>query len=267
MSKSRIVAAVEAYQRAAIALGELDGVSGENKFGRAPDGVQTTPTDIWDRADAATTQQIWVAPTQARPFTMESDSADDDVAGVGAKTVEVFGLRDWDTAEFSEVVPLDGMTPVALANEYVTIHRMNVLTCGGTSINVGTIKVTAGTDGSITAAILPGIGNTRMAIYSWPSTQTALLGSYYAGLNASAGPATSANVTLEYNSQPDVHELDACFREVHTLPITKDGTSYFRHPFDPPKPLPGPGILKVQCVGSVVNLDVSAGADLVTVDN
>lgn len=234
-----------------------------NKFGRAPDGVQTTITDIWDLANATPTQSVYVAPTVARVHAVDSSSTSDAAAGVGARTVRLFGLTSWDTEEVTEDITMNGTTDVNTANSYVFIHRMEVLTSGATSINVGTLAATAATDSSISAHVRAGEGQTQMALYAWPSTRTAHLTCYYSSLNESAGAATAANVTVKYNSQPDSQELNVNFRTIHTQSVTKTGTSYFSHPFDPYLELPGPGILKIQCIGSAADLDVSAGFDLI----
>lgn len=250
-----------------VAKGNVTGHASENKYGRAPNGLQTTATDVWDRADAAPTQQIWVAPTQARLHDIVSDSTDDDgdPAGDGARTVRVTGLQTWGSAESSEDLTLNGTTNVPTANSYVIIHRVQVLTKGTTAVNVGTITATAQTDGTITATILPGVGQTHMAIYGIPSTQRAFVVCMYAHILAAAGANASADMSLLYNPEPDVELTN--FVSKHAWAAVKDGTSVATKDYRVPKMFAGPGILKIQGIASAADLDLSAGFDLVLVDN
>jgi hypothetical protein len=164
--------------------GHISGYRTVNKFGRA-NNVDAAPTDIWDMANTVQDEALWVAPTQARIHDIVSTDAGDDgdPAGVGARTLRVFGLTDWDTAEVSEDIVLNGTTNVPTVNAYVIIHRMMVLTKGATSVNVGNITATAQTDGTVTAEIYAGQGQTQMAIYGIPSTQAAYMTAYWASLN------------------------------------------------------------------------------------
>lgn len=250
-----------------IAMGNLPGHFAVQKHGRAPGGVQITATDIWDRADATPTQQIWDAPTEARIHTIVSSSASDDgaPAGEGARTLRVYGLTSWATAETSEDIILNGVTDVPTVNAYVIVHRLEVITKGATSTNVGTITATAATDATITAAVLPGVGRTQMAILGFPSTQVLCLTQYYAGLRASVGASQAADVELLFNPEPDAELTN--FRTVHPRGVNKNGTSTFDHPFNPYRKLVGPGILKINCIGSEADMDMFAGFGGILVDN
>lgn len=247
-----------------IARGNVSGMSAVNKFGRAPAGVQTTSTDIWSRADAVPTQQIWVAPTAARIHEIVSSSASDASAGVGARTVRVQGLTSWSAAEVSEDVTLNGTTPVNTVNSYVIIHRMKVLTSGATNINVGTISATAATDATVTAIISASQGQTQMAIYGVPSIKTAYLKSFYVYMN-DASASTRIDTQLRLNENPNVQLLN--FINKFDVQLYNSGLSGVKYTYDLPVKLSGPCIIKVQAVSNVADTDVSSGFDLILIDN
>lgn len=250
--------------------GDVSGYGAVNKFGHAPSGAQTTATDIWDRADATPTQQIWVAPTQARVHAIASSSDVDGKTGAptsaGARTVQITGLTTWGTAESSETVTLDGTTPVNTANSYVIIHRMKVLTAGTTNINVGTITATAATDSSVTAAIRPSQGQTAMAIYGVPSTQKFYMTKLIASLNDNTAQ-TRLDMKLLVNESPDVSPLNVRFIDKSEFMIQNSGSSYVERSFEPYPAFAGPCIIKIQCVSSAADIDCYGAFDGYLVTN
>lgn len=248
-----------------VAKGTVAGHFAENKFARAPFGCQTTPTDIWDRADTGGTQQLWIAPTAARTHQIVSTDVGDAGGGIGARTVRVVGLTSWSTVEVSEDITMNGTTNVPTVNAYVIIHRMKVLTKGATDVNIGTITATADADTTITAQINAEKGQTQMSMYGIPSTQIAYMGNYYASFNKASGASASVLVQLLFNPEPDAELTNFMVR--HTQGLTDTGTSGLDLPFNPPAKFPGPGILKVQCEATSADRDLSAGFDLILVNN
>ena len=251
-----------------IAAGTYANYTAVNKFGRAPAGGQTTATDIWDRANATPTQQIWLAPTAARIHAIVStDDTDGKTAApnsVGARTLRVYGLTSWDAAEVSEDITLDGTTAVNTTNSYVIIHRMKALTWGTSGPNAGIISATAATDTTVTAAIIIGQGQTQMAVYGIPSTQTAYMTSYY-GSAIQAAAACRGSVELFVNPIPDT--LTTKYLVKHTNGWDTTATSYIPHGFNPYFKIAGPAIIKIQVISSAADTDFSAGFDLILVDN
>lgn len=229
-----------------------------NKFGRAPTGVQDVPTDIWDRANATPTQSVWLAPTAARIHTIASTSGNDDTGNTGANSVIVFYLPDWDTAEASETVTGDLNAGIAMENAAVIVHRMRVIPqATSTSANVGTITATAAGDASITAQINPGEGQTQMAIYGIPSTQTLHLANFYGTINKAQGAAASINFSLLVNPSPDINTVT--FLTKNTRGLQSTGNSGDTWPWEPYFEIAGPAIIKVQGVANVDDVEASAG--------
>jgi len=250
-----------------VARGLVSGVSQINKFGAAPDGIQTSYTDIWSRANASTTQQIWLAPTAARIHAIVSTSTDDDGSpvGLGARTIRIYGLKTWDLAETSEDITMDGTTSVNTANSYVIIHRMKVLTCGTSGPNVGTISATAATDTTVTAVILPNDGQTEMAIYGVPSIQSLYLTRWSCAIAKGAAAAVSAVFEIRVNENPNIQTT--CFLRKNDISTQSTGSTNVEKHFQNPIKYAGPCIIKIQAVGSAADIDGKSAFDGYVVTN
>ncbi len=252
-----------------VARGNVSGMSAINKYGRNTSINNGVTADIWDGGATGGTL-IWVAPTVAATHTIASTSASDDgPSGVGARTIRIFGLPDWDTAEVSEDITMDGAGANAqvTSNSYVIIYRMKVLTNGGTNINVGIITATADAPSAatVTAQINASQGQTHMAIYGVPSTQKAFIGSFYTNMNKSGGAAGNIDLTLLSNPEPDAELLN--FLSKHTVGMITTGSSGFNHDYYTPKLIEGPAIIKIQALSGTNAMDVSSGFDLIIVNN
>jgi hypothetical protein len=256
-----------------VAKGSIPGHMSVNKFGSSS-FIQTTPTDVWDRDE-----QTWLAPTAARVHQIESTSdADaygdgDNPQGAGARSIRVFGLKTWGTAETFEDVHLDGIdddsNPVNTAESYVIIHRMIVLTTGsvGPFSNVGIITATAAVDGTVTAQIALIKGQTQMAIFGVPSTQKFYMYNFAASIaHASPGPTIDAAGVIILQST-DIVNNPTVFTFKHTASIQDNGLTSLDSVFPIPKVFEGPCIIKIAMVAVAENSLCDASFDGVLVDN
>jgi len=247
-----------------VAKGNIPNTTVLQKFGRATNGIQITATDVWSRADATATQQIWLPPTTARVHAIVSSSANDVAGNIGATSVTIYGLTSWDTAEVSETVNLNGITPVNTVNSYVIIHRIACnasATTTNVGINVGTITATAATDTTITALVLPSQGQTQMAIYGIPSIKTLYIYRIYAYMNDSSGTAR-IDVQLRVNSNPNV-QLKGYANKFDLQLMASGQSGYDVRPGgdNVPFKIAGPAIIKIQGIANTADVDMSAGFD------
>lgn len=249
----------------AASIGGIPSVTAVNKFGHAPDCDNNVATDIWGGADGVTSSDTWVPPTQARVHNLSSANTNDTSSGTGIRTVRVYGLTSWSTAETNEVVTMAGTDNAPTVNSYVIIHRMEALTWGATGKAAGVIKATAATDNTITAMIAASDNQTEMCIYGWPSTKKLLLGCYsisayrgtpsttiiYGDMLVMTNPAASAATNIGWVNK----EHFSLTGEFH-----RDRYYCF------PRTFSGPGILKFQVVSSSDNTNVTAQFDAMLVD-
>ena len=250
-----------------VSRGLVEGVSSVIQVGRAPSGIQTTPSDVWSRCDAVPTQQIWIPPTAARVHNIASLSASDNAGGIGAVSVTIYGLTSWTTPQVSETVTLNGVANVATANAYVIIYKMVAnaqSTTTNVGVNVGIIRATAQVNLTITAQIDASQGQTQMAIYGIPSTQSLYIKSFWADMNDAAGGAR-IDAQLRINLNPDVQRLG--FISGANILLQNQGSSGSTNQLSITNPIPGPAIIKVQGIGSAADLDMTAGFSAYLIDN
>jgi len=235
-----------------VSLGKIPGTAQVFKFGKTTDADSGVPTDVWDGANPTTGQPIWIRPTAARTHDIVSTSAADAAAGTGVRTIAVFGLTDWDTAETSEIITLNGLTNVPTVSSYVIIHRMAGLTAGSGGVNAGDISATAQVDGTLTALMLTGEGQTQMAILGIPSVQTLASPAFSASVIGTTVATADIQAVIEIGtsgSEP-VEVLAAVFS------ISEAGG--WNQTFEPYPNQVGPAVIKLRTISGTNNANVSA---------
>lgn len=152
-----------------VARGMVTGHKSLFKFGNNPD-VNGALETVWSNSS------LYVYPTAATQMKVSSTSANDTAAGVGARTVLVAGL-DQNYNEVSEVVTLNGQTPVTTTLTFIRVFRAYVVTAGASNTAEGTIYigdgvVTAGVPAIVYAEIPLGENQTLMALWTVPANYT-----------------------------------------------------------------------------------------------
>ena len=243
-----------------VAKGNVPGHASVSKFGRNSDiDSGSTPEDVWDAG------AVWVPPTVARIHDITSSNAADTSAGTGVRTIRVYGLQAWSSKETSEDITLNGVANVPTVNSYVIIHRMEALTVGAGDTNAGNITATAQTDGTVTAQITIGFGQTLMAIYGVPNTQNLYLTDYYIHWTRPGGSANEADFELLVKLNAD--QSDSLFVTKHIGGLFGAGSTHVVVPFTVRLEIVGPAIIKVQVENvSTNNTDVGAGFNGYLVD-
>jgi hypothetical protein len=152
-----------------VARGMIAGHKQLFKYGNSAD-VNGEIETIWSHST------LYVYPTSAIHMKVSSANANDSALGTGARTVLVSGL-DQNYNEISEIVTLNGQTPVLTAALFIRVFRAYVVTAGASNTAAGTIYigdgvVTAGIPAIVYAEISLGENQTLMAMWTVPAGYT-----------------------------------------------------------------------------------------------
>lgn len=148
-----------------VAQGLVTGVSSLFKFGFNSD-IDTAEETVWDGGG------IYTYPSSALAMTIVSSNANDAAAGTGARTVTVIGL-DTNYIEVTQVVTLNGTTPVSIPTSLIRVYRAFVTTAGSGGTAAGTLTIANG--GTTYAQITLGANQTLMTVYTVPAGYTLYL--------------------------------------------------------------------------------------------
>lgn len=164
-----------------VALGKHINATTWNKFGYNQDvdtgGEETvwSPSGLFQRMSSADTLNI-----------VSSSTNDANPSGTGARGVVIYGVNENRESQ-TEVVFLNGTTPVTTTNQWLGVNRVSVFSAGSGQQNAGTITVTDTTGGTTQAEMPATQGTTQQAIFFTQAGYTALMDFLYINVNKVSG--------------------------------------------------------------------------------
>jgi hypothetical protein len=161
------------------ALGRRQGHTTWNKFGYNSDIDIGTET-VWSNGGT------WTPIVTARTLSVVSTDVNDASAGTGARSVIIYGV-DANWVATTEVVTLNGTTPVVTSGTWMGVNRMSIYSAGSGMINAGIITATATTEATIQAHMPVGSGTSQQSIFFIQLNHTALMDWLYISLAKNAG--------------------------------------------------------------------------------
>lgn len=181
--------------RTDVALGLIPGLANVPFIvGMSPAVINTAFEDIWDNAG------LFSWPTSAESWEIVSDDANDTSAGTGARTVLVQSL-DASYVRQSQVVTLNGTTPVALTGTHIRTEKTTVITAGSSEVNAGNLTLRIVSAGLTRQLVLPGNSISFSSFYTVPAGKKGLIYQTFGG-NPKGEDATIRTVFRVFGSDP-----------------------------------------------------------------
>lgn len=133
--------------------------------------------------------------TTATQMEVVATNAADTAAGTGARTIVLNGLNT-DYVEISEVVTMNGLTPVPTVNTFIAINSGAVLTSGSSFGSVGDIQIRDIGGGTVRNIIDAIYGTMRQSIFTVPAGHTLSVISTFGCVNRTAAGGQINYITM-----------------------------------------------------------------------
>ena len=233
--------------------------SAHHAFGQKTDVGTASFLTVWDgvgfyRGQNSVTAEI---------VEIFSSQAADSEFGVGANSIEVFGL-DQDFMEISEIVTMDavsGLVPAETTQSYRRLYNAIVRTAGLPGlVNIGTITIRQRDQPLIIfSEMAPGSNQSFVAAYTIPTGKLGFFLSWYASQNGGAQADTLMRLVYNLEGNPQVVEEEWGLRSI--------GTSLFEREYSIPKgPVAEHSDIQIQTLSDLNNQTVAAGFDVIMID-
>jgi hypothetical protein len=206
--------------------------------------------------------------SQVQPLSTANDNVD--IYRVGANSGNGMGVAhflgldsNWDLQ--SETVILNGVTNVAMQQDYIRMHRaFAIIATDPNNANLGIIKAfDQGDATAIGVVIAVGSGQTEQAIISVPRDKTGFFLQGYVGLNHSSFP---QNTSTEFTWK--ARTFGGCFRVNGRMACNNVGSGWWQYSYKGSPGLPAMSDAKITCVSCTDDgVSIVGGIDLLLVDN
>jgi len=222
--------------------------------------VGTTRSTLWSIGTAD-----YVYPAAAGAMTLSSTSANDTVAGTGARTVKVEYLDGNYAEQTSDTMDLNGQTGVTILKGGVNasilrVHKIKVITAGtglqnAGDIYVGTGAITAGVPANKYGFADAGYNRSQMAMYTVPAGKTAYI------MEVVWEPSASKSIDTEFVIRPQ-NEVFRVEIEMHGI---ASQTRMILH--EAPLKVVEKSDMELRAEISTGTTELSGGFHLILVDN
>lgn len=225
-----------------IAQGEVNGHSGEHKFGAVPAMSQNQTGTIWDVND---TNYPWASWSSASTVSVPAVNASDN-----GKKITIVGL-DANYTSQSEEITVSSASAVTSTKSYIRLFRAYVSE-GATNVAAINVQKSAVTVLRINA----NMGQTLMAIYTVPAGYTAYLMQGVA--TCQDGADATGNMYVRYSGQ-------SAFRIGHSFEVS--GGGQYGYKFSVPIRLPEKTDIDVRATVRSNNARITAAFDMILVQD